>query len=95
MNIGRARGLIELLCQNVDPLYSRNPELVRDLLNIKLREFADRTGILESSATISSISGTQEYELPADCLHVKDVIYDGYRANKITHRQVRELQGTD
>jgi len=93
LNVGKARNLVELFCQNVDPTYSSNPELIRDLLNIKLREFCDRTGILESKATISSVASTSEYELPIDCLHVKDVIYDDYRARKITHRQVKELEG--
>lgn len=93
LNIGKARSMIELMAQGVDKLYSQNPQLVRDLINLKLREFCDRTGILESKATISSVNGTSEYELPIDCLHVREVHFDEYRANKITHDQVIELKG--
>jgi hypothetical protein len=93
LNVGKACDLIELLCQNVDPKFSGNKELIRDLLNIKLREFCDRTGIIESKSSISSVASTQEYELPTDCLHVTQVIYDDYKARKISHAQVKELEG--
>ncbi len=88
LNVGRARELCELYVGK-----DINPELFRELLNVKLREFANKTGILESSATLNSAADTQEYELPADCLHVKDVIYDDYRAHKIDLWKVKELQG--
>ena len=95
LSIGRAVDLIELYCKGVDPLLSRNHELVRQILNMKLREFADRTGILETKATISSVASQQEYQLPADCLHITNVIYDDYKAGKIIRKQVEELQGKD
>ena len=94
ISIGRASNLIELYCQGVDPLYSRNHELIRDLINMKMREFANRTGILETSATISSVADQQEYELPADKLHITKVLYDDYLAKKITFGQVEILKGT-
>lgn len=93
LNIGKAVDLIELMCKNVDPLLSRNHELVRQLINMKLREFADETGILETSATISSVADQQEYQLPADCLHVSKVKYDDYKIGKILFSQVEEMQG--
>ena len=69
-----------------------NPELFREVLNKKAVEFSSRTGVLESYATRTSVADTQEYELPLDCLHVKDVIYDSYRAHKITRKQVKEMR---
>uniref|UniRef100_A0A6M3L230 Uncharacterized protein n=1 Tax=viral metagenome TaxID=1070528 RepID=A0A6M3L230_9ZZZZ len=89
LDIGSARQLCELWVG-----HSINPEHFRELLNIQARDFCDRTKVLETKSTISSVADTQEYELPSDCLHVKDVIYDGVRANKITHWQVQEFKGT-
>lgn len=93
LNVGRFIDLIELYCRGVNPELAKNKELIRDIMNIKLREFAHRTGILETKATISSVADQEEYELPADCLHVKDVIYDDHRAYKINHKQVKDLAG--
>ena len=88
LNVGTARQLCEKFAgQQI------NPVLFRELLNVKAREFCDKTGVLESKASISSVASTSEYQLPEDCLHVKDVVYDDYRAHKITHRAVKELQG--
>ena len=88
LNVGKARELCELLVKK-----DVNPVLFWELMNIKLREFADRTGVLESSATLNSVASTYDYQLPSDCLHVSDVIYDGYRAQKATTELVKELAG--
>jgi len=93
ISIGKALDLVELLCKNVDPALSSNHELFRDILNMKLREFAADTGILETKATISSVADQQEYQLPSDKIHVKLVYFDDYKADKITFEQVAELQG--
>ncbi len=93
MNIGRLSNLIELYCKGVDPELTGNHELIRDLINLKMKDFAHKTGILESSATISSVASQQEYELPADNLHIKNVFYDDYKARKITFLQSKELAG--
>jgi len=93
LNVGVAVDLIEKMCSGVDPKLSGNHELVRQLINMKLREFADQTGILETKATISSVADQQEYELPADCLHVSKVLYDDYKCDKINFDQVEDLQG--
>ena len=93
LNIGAAVDLIELMCKGVDPKLSGNHELVRQLMNMKLREFADRTGVLETQSTATSVADQQEYELPADKIHVKKVVFDDYKAHKITFDQVEELQG--
>jgi len=88
LNVGKARELCELYVGK-----DINPELFREVLNIKLRDFANKTGVLESMSSINSAADTQEYELPSDCLHVKDVIYDNYRAFKIDFWKVQELKG--
>ena len=92
LSIGRMVDLIELMCRGVDPSLSSNHELVRDIINLKLKDFAQRTGALETSATISSIASQKEYELPADKLHVKFVYYDDSEAKKITHKTALEMK---
>lgn len=88
LNVGKARELVELWVGR-----DLNPELFRELLNAKLREFCSDTGILETSAELTSVADTQEYELPADFLSMKDVIYDDYRAGKINFWNVKEFRG--
>ena len=93
MSIGRAVDAIELMCKGVDPMLASNHEFVREILNKKLAEFANRTGVLSSKATIDSVADQQEYELPSDCLHVSKVVFDDYKAHKITFAQIEEMQG--
>ena len=88
LNVGKARQLIETYVGR-----QVNPDTVRELLNLQLRNFASRTGCLTSKATISSAADTQEYELPIDCIHVKEVHYDDNLVYKITFEQVAELAG--
>ena len=92
MNAGDAVRLIELYARGADPKLTGNHELVRQLLNEKLKDFAQKTGSWESSATISSVSGQQEYELPADKVHVSYVEYDSYEAHKITFQDSKSLK---
>ena len=88
LNMGTARQMMELYVGK-----RVSPELAREVMNIVLREFAAETGVLTSKATLSSVADQMEYELPLDCLHVRDVIYDDYRAHKIQHWHVKELEG--
>lgn len=87
LNVSKARELCELYVGR-----DINPVLFWELLNMQLRDFADKTGVLESTATIDSVADTQEYQLPSDCLHVKEVIYDDFKAYKITYAQVQEIK---
>lgn len=91
ISTGKMADLIALYCRGVDPLLAENHELIRDIMNLKLKEVAGSTGALETSATISSVSGQKEYQLPADNVHVKYVYYDDFEAHKITHKQALEL----
>ena len=90
-NVGKIRHLVEEYTgrKNI------NPELFLDLLNDVLLDFASRTAVIESGATISSVASTQEYELPLSAIHIKQVIYDDYdiTRNKILYSQVKELEG--
>jgi len=87
LNVGRAIDLMELYVGR-----EINPKLAREILNLKARNFAARTGSLSSKITISSVADTQEYELPLGVVHIKDIIYDDHRAYKIQFYQVKELQ---
>ena len=87
LTVGKARELCELYVGK-----DINPETFRELLNVKIREFCDKTRVLESYASMDS-TDTAEYELPSDCIHVKDVVYDDYRAHKMTHWEIKELAG--
>lgn len=91
-SVGRLCDLIEIYARNVDPKLSGNKELIRKIINMKLKEFSNRTGLLSSSATRLSIADQTEYELPEDCLHVTDVIFDDYRAYKIHFEDVKNMQ---
>jgi hypothetical protein len=93
LNVGEAVDLIELLCKGVDPLLAGNHELVRKIMDMKLKEFAHRTGILETKSTRTSVADQQEYELPSDSLHVSKVVFDDYKCVKISFSQVEEMQG--
>jgi hypothetical protein len=91
LNVGKARHLVELYTgtENI------NEELFLDIMNERLRDFAARAGTLESSATIDTISGTQEYELSLNVAHVKQVVMDDYdiTRNKIHYQDVKALEG--
>jgi hypothetical protein len=94
LNVGRISDLIELYALSAGVAKDRiNPVLIREIINLKLREFLSETSVLESSSTIDSVADQQEYELPEDCLNVKHVKVDGYRAYKINHNQVDEIAG--
>ena len=90
LNMGKARQLMELYVG-----HDVSPELARELMNIKLREFCDRSRLLEAYAELSSVASTAEYELPLDCLHIKRVHYDDYKAGKITASDRDILEGID
>jgi len=91
ISVGRATNLIELWCKGVDPQLSGNHELIREIMNMKLRDFAHKTAVIESKATISSVASQTEYELPVDADHIKHVFYDDYEAEKITFLESKEL----
>ena len=94
LNVGRITDMIELYALQAGAVKNRlNPVLIREIINLKLREFLSQTTVLESSSTIDSVADQQEYELPEDCINVKHVKVDGYRAYKINHNQVDEIAG--
>ena len=70
-----------------------NPVFLRDIANLMLRDFVEKTRCISTKATIDSVADQQEYELPDDFLHMKDVVFDDYRANKITYDNVIEILG--
>lgn len=95
LNVGKVHDLVELYVgkAGADSTQRVNPVLVRELINVKLRDFVARSGCLESTWTINSVASTQEYELPTTTLHVREVVYDDYRAYKLIHEQVNEKKG--
>jgi len=70
-----------------------NPVFLRDIVNLMLRDFCEKTRCVSTKATINSVANQQEYELPDDFLHMKEVIFDDYRVDKITHENVVEILG--
>lgn len=70
-----------------------NPKFLRDIINLQARDFCNRTRCLSTKATISSVASTQEYQLPDDFLHMKEVVFDDYRCDKITKENVIEILG--
>lgn len=69
-------------------------KLIREVINMRLKDFTDDSAVIEQSATFSTTSGTREYQLGADKTHVKEVWFDGYKADKSTFDQLIELAGT-
>jgi len=70
-----------------------NPEFLRDIANLILRDFVEKTRCISTKAEIDSVADQQEYELPDDFLHMREVIFDDYRAHKITKENVIEILG--
>jgi len=88
LDISKGRQLTELYTGR-----DINPELFLEVVNAILPEFAEETAVTEKDFSITSVSGTTEYELPLGVTHVTDVVYDGTRAHKIIRKQVKELTG--
>jgi hypothetical protein len=92
-NVGTICDLVEVYAGQGGVNRDRvNRRLLWKLLNLKMQEFARRTGILEKKSTITTTADQAEYELPDDVLHVRYVDFDGSRAHKATHDQVKILQ---
>lgn len=72
---------------------SLNPVLLREMLNIKLREFIRETGILTSKWTLTSVASQMEYQLPAGCYSVTKCNFDSYEAHKTTFPAKDSLAG--
>lgn len=76
-----------------------NRELLWRILNMKLNDFASRTGVLQSKATLTTSdadgdgSVDSEYELPDSNMKVRYVDFNSLRIEKTTHEKVRLLQG--
>lgn len=93
-NVGTLSDLIEVYAGQAGVNRSKiNRRLIWDLINIKVKEFARRTGIQTSKATIETVADQAEYELGSDVGQVLYVDFDECRINKITHDTVRLLQG--
>jgi len=91
-NVGTLSELMELYAGKAGVTKDRlNPVLVRQVILHKLRDFASRAHVLESKATIESVADQQEYELPSDVIHIKEVHFDGARATKIIYEQEAEI----
>jgi hypothetical protein len=96
LNVSKVHDLVELYAGKAgsDSTERVNPTLLREIINIKLRDFCAKTHCLEGSWTIDSVADQQEYELSDNVLDVRECHFDGYRAYKITHMQVAEFGGT-
>lgn len=93
-NVGQIADLIEVYAGQAGVSRDKiSRRLLWDIINLKANEFARRTGILEKSSTIETVADQAEYELPSGVTYIKYVDFDSYRIKKITHEQVRELQG--
>ena len=92
LNVDRLSNLMELYAGKAGVTKDRiKPELIREIINLKMRDFASRTHVLESKSTVSSVADQQEYELPSDAVHIKECHVDGYRATKIIYEQEAEI----
>lgn len=60
-------------------------------MNDGMREIASANDILQTKGTIASVSGTQAYSLPADCLTLRSVWYGGVKLDMYTMAQVEEF----
>lgn len=61
---------------------------VEQLANSALSELYAETDLIYNIKLISCVSGTGEYDLPADCYDVKRVAYDGRRLRPITQARL-------
>ncbi|MBU2249872.1 MAG: hypothetical protein KKD77_24210, partial [Gammaproteobacteria bacterium] len=92
LNVGKVCDLMELYAGQAGVAKDRlNRVLLREIINIKLRDFCRRTGILSSKWTISSVASQQEYQLPSDCIHVTKCNFDSYEAFKTMFEEVDEM----
>jgi hypothetical protein len=94
LNVSRLQALMELYAGQAGVAKDRiNPVLLREIINIKLKEFVNRTGLVSSKYTIHTEADKAEYTLPSSVISVDEVHVDGYRAIKILFEQVAVLQG--
>lgn len=91
-NAEKMVGFIEMLAGkagvNRDEI---NRDLIFEVINSRLKDFTSRTGVLETSSTISTVANQQEYELPNNRSDLKIVTIDGLRTHKISFDQVDYL----
>ena len=78
---------------------SINRELLWQIINMKMKDYFNRTGIstTKTTTTTADVNGdgsiNMEYELPANNLKVLYVDYNGLRIKKRNHSDVRILKG--
>ena len=68
-------------------------DFIYEVINSKAKDFAARTGILETSATILTVADQVEYELPSDKTLITKVTIDTLQVHKITFDQLERLRG--
>jgi hypothetical protein len=66
--------------------------LLRQIINMKLQEFARRSGCLSSKITRQTVADQQEYELGSDVVNVREVHFDNYLAYKIRFGDIIYLE---
>lgn len=92
-NRKKLRDLIEIYAGQGGVNRSRiPPKLLNEIINLKLGEFGRRTGTIASKNSFTTASGTQEYELPTDFVHMTKLNYDGSLAYKIHFEDVDILK---
>lgn len=92
-NVGQICDLSEMLAGQAGVNRSKIPRrLLYDLINLKGIEAARRAGILDGTATITTIANQALYEKADDILHIKEVHVDGELATKIVREDVIRLQ---
>lgn len=92
-NTGTIADLMELYAGQAGVNRDKIPrKLLRQIINLKLKEFARRSGVLSSKNTIVSIANKQEYEMTPDVIHVTKVNFDGSIAHKIRFEEVDEIK---
>ena len=94
LDVGKIHDIVELYVGDKSGGSGRlNRVLVREVINIKLREFIRNTGILTSKWTVASTANQMEYQLPSGCYSVTKCNFDGYEAHKTTFSAKDSLAG--
>jgi len=78
-----------------DPAQSRFVSQYSDALNLAQRQFALETGCCTKDSTITVVSGTAAYSLPADFLRAKIVLHKGLILEPITRADLAFYNKSD
>ena len=72
INVGKLEDLIKSYAFGADKQLL-NITLIRELINVRLRELSAQVGTKEMIITQDSVADTQEYELPENVIHIQEV----------------------